>query len=191
MNRRARLSGEITKTEKTHQATLATFKKTEDDYLRAIHALNADLKATDLLIRQHEVGIDPNLIKPIRSQESSLAIRYGSITRAIYQCLKAGKGKPCNATQVALFIASEMQLPKEATAIFSELRHKTRKRMEYLAWEGKITRVKSQVGSLEARWTLNNPTTTQATFEQETPPADGVPASTHATSAKSQSQTSA
>lgn len=63
--------------------------------------------------------------------------------------------------------------------------------MEYLAWEGKITPVKSQVGSLEARWTLNNPTTTQATYEQETPPADGVPVSTHATSAKSQSQTSA
>lgn len=107
MNRRARLSGEITKTEKAHQETVAAFKKVEDDYLRAIHALNVDLNATDHLIRQHEVGIDPNLIKPIRSQESSLAIRYGSITRAIYQCFKVGKGKPCNATQVELFIASE------------------------------------------------------------------------------------
>jgi hypothetical protein len=31
MNRRARLPGEITSGEKTHQATLAAFKETEDD----------------------------------------------------------------------------------------------------------------------------------------------------------------
>ena len=189
MNRRARLSGEITKTERAYQETLASFRQAEDDHQREIHVLNADLSATDRLIRQHEVGIDPNLIKPIRSQESSLTIGHGIMTRAIYECLKTGKGKPCNATQVTLFMASEMQLPKDATAIFSELRHKVRKRMQHLAWEGKITRVKSQVGSLEARWKLNDPAATQATFEQETHPADGVPASTHATSAKSQSQT--
>ncbi len=191
MNRRARLSGEITKIEKAHQEKLAAFKQSEDDYLRAIHVLNADLSATDHLIRQHEVGIDPNLIKPIRSQESSLSIGHGSLTRAIYQCLKTGKGKPCNATQVALFLATDMQLPMDATAIFSELRHKIRKRMQHLAWEGKITRVQSQVGSLEARWTLNDSATTQAMFEQGTPLDDDAPASTLATSAKSPSQTSA
>ncbi len=191
MNRRARLSGEITKTERAHQETLAAFKKAEDDYRREIHVLNADLSATDRLIRQHEVGIDPNLIKPIRSQESALSLGHGCITRSIFQCLKAALGNPCTATQVTLLLASEMQLPADATAMFSELRHKVRNRMQHLAWEGKITRVKSQVGSLEGRWTLNDPTTTQSMFEQEIHRVDDAPANSLATSAKSQSQTSA
>jgi len=188
MNRRARLSGEITKTERAHQEMLAAFKKAEDDYLREIHVLNADLSATDRLIRQHEVGIDPNLIKPIRSQESFLSLGHGCITRSIFQCLKAARN-PCTATQVTLLLASEMQLPADATAMFSELRHKVRNRMQHLAWEGKITRVKSQVGSLEGRWTLNDLTTTQSMFEQEIHRVDDAPANSLATNEISLSQT--
>lgn len=188
MNRRARLAGEIIKEERAHQQAL---KLAEDEHLRVIHVLNADISAIDHLIRQHEVAIDPSLIKPIRSQENVSSGDYGSMTRSIYQCLKMHKGKPCTATQVTLLLASERQLPLDDTASFAELRLKIRLRMKNMAREGKITRVKSQAGSLEGRWTLNKSMTNESMFEQETHLDDDVPASIHATSAKSQSQTSA
>lgn len=186
INRRARQSGEITKAERAHQLAL---KLAEDEHLRTIHVLNADISAIDHLIRQHEVAIDPNLIKPIRSNERLSHIDYGSITRTIYQALKMHEGKPCTATQVTLFFASEMQLNLDATATFAELRLRIRHRMKNMAREGRIKRVKSQAGSREGQWTLNPTSMEETTFEQETHPDDDAPANTLATNARFLSQT--
>lgn len=204
ITRRARLDGEITKMQATEvirktdaDVQLAALKRQLDDailledaqqniHARTLAALKADLAATDLLLRQHEVAIDPAIIKPIRSQDNLSFTDYGHLSRLIYRYLRAAEGAPRTATQTAAYIALQLGLDRQdESGLFSDLRYRVRKRMQHLAWEGKITRVQNQQGSIEGRWCLNR--SDWSNFEQETHLRDGVPASSLSTNARGQS----
>lgn len=200
ITRHARLEGEIAKlqmAEDIRQAEARTgldtlerqlrdalaFERTKQNlHARTVDALKADLAATGLLLRQHEVGIDPAVIKPVRSQDNLSLTAYGHLTRLIYRYLKEAHGSPRTATQTAVFVAWQLGHDSEDSTSFSDLRYRVRKRMQHLAWEGKITRVESQQGSIEGRWCLKGSQWTS--FEQETHPLDDAPANIHATNEK-------
>ncbi len=173
ISRHARLVGEMAKLESAenirraeakahllgieHQLESATAKeKTKQDlHERMMEAFRADLDATDLLLRQHEVGIDPAIIKPVRSQDNLSLTDYGHLTRLIYRFLQEACGSPRTATQTAVYVAWRLGYDCLDRASFSDFRYRVRKRMQHLAWEGKITRVENQQGSIEGRWCLN------------------------------------
>lgn len=199
ITRYARLEGEVAKLETAEELRQAG-AKTEIDALegqlrdaharerlkqelhtRTVDALKADLAATGLLLRQHEVAIDPAIIKPIRSQDNLSLTDFGHLSRLIYRYLRAAEGAPRTATQTAAYIALQLDLDKQNNRdLFSDLRYRVRKRMQHLAWEGKITRVENQRGSIEGRWCLNR--SDWPNFEQETLPPDDAPANSPATS---------
>jgi len=172
INRRARLDGEIHKFEQQEvlrkaqaQSKIESIRQQLDSAVQAeelqlnfhriaIQSLQRDLDATDLLLRQHEVPIDPSIIKRVRSHDNLSIADHGFYTSCIYECLRLNPDRPCTATIVASFIAAKSDAPFEGP-VFSELRYRIRQRMKYLAWQGKITRVPNQVGSLEGRWRLN------------------------------------
>lgn len=199
ITRHARLEGEIAKLQaaedlrqadaKTRLAALerqlegamASERRQQNLHTRTLDALKADLAATGLLLKQHEVGVDPAIIKPVRSQDNLSLTAYGHLTRLIYRYLKEACGSPRTATQTAAFVACYLGEDGGENISFSDLRYRVRKRMQHLAWEGKITRVENQQGSIEGRWSLKH--SQWASFEQETHPLDDAPASSLATSA--------
>ena len=197
ITRRARLDGEITKLElsestraanasieieclgqRMHKA-IALDKEQQEIARQTLDALKADLIATDRLLRQHEIGIDPKIIKPVRSQGNLAFTDYGNITRLIYRFLREANGMARTATQTTAFIAYHLGCSEEEVSN-SDLRYRIRKRMQHMAWEGKITRVANQQGSIEGRWCLNK--SKQINFEQEIHPLDDDLASSLSTS---------
>lgn len=171
INRRARLDGELHKIQLVESSRaeaaerqlvdLRTSLKVEEEneaarlrvFERTYKALQRDLAATDLLLRQHEISIDPTIISKVRSQDNLALTDYGLVSRLIYRYLRGAQGRPCNATQVAAFIADYLNLDCDES-IFSDFRYRVRKRMQHLAWEGKLLRVENQRGSIEGRWVL-------------------------------------
>lgn len=198
ITRHARLEGEIAKLQaaedvrqadvKTQLAALerqlkcamAHERRQQTLHTRTMDALKADLAATGLLLKQHEVGVDPAIIKPVRSQDNLSLTAYGHLTRLIYRYLKDACGSPRTATQTAAFVACYLGEDSGENISFSDLRYRVRKRLQNLAWQGKITRVENQQGSIEGRWCLKR--SQWSSFEQETPPLDDGPASNLATS---------
>jgi hypothetical protein len=118
ITRRARLDGELGKVHENELIRQRQFAESmknlryqistieiEDKHAckifdRVKTALSNDLAATDLLLQQHEVSVDPSLIKSIRSQEALSETDYGQLTRLIYECLRNASKQPCNATYV-------------------------------------------------------------------------------------------
>lgn len=173
INRRARICGEIARLDEHEQrrgplakSTIATLERSlrqariNDARISRIYdvqrlALIDDLAATDRLMRQHEVAIDPEIVRPVRSQRVGAITDHGRITRAIFTYLRLANGAACTALQVASHMADKGDVKfRYRAAEFSELRYRVRKRMQKLAAAGKLIRVPTQVGCLEGRWCL-------------------------------------
>jgi hypothetical protein len=184
-NRKAETNTQLDKLRRHLEEALSVEKTKQTIHARTLAALKADLDATDLLLRQHEVGIEPSLIRPVRSQDDLALTDYGHLSRLIYRHLKEANGMPRTATQTAAFVALCLGYDSDSTSFFSDLRYRVRKRMQHLAWEGKITRVENQQGSIEGRWCLKH--SQWANFEQESHPRDDVPANNLSTTVKSRS----
>ena len=199
INRRARLDGELEKLKEAedrrsddarrpieHARAVLKDLEDQDEMMRRVFertrsALSQDINATDQLLRQHEIPVDPALIKRIRSQDNLSLTDFGHLTRLIYSFLRMANGKPCNATQVAAYVADSLGMDGEES-YFSDLRYRVRKRMQHLAWEGKITRIECQQGSVEGRWCLKP--SQIANSEQETHLHGDDLANSRATTAK-------
>ncbi len=177
IDKRARLLGEIAQVEKAtpesqlklskkiahaefqlirlqHQlATLRTQQIQARNRPQYLEVLRADMAAIDRALEQHDIQINPELIKPIRSQWAEKFLAHGEITRKIYTCLKAGYPEPQTTTEVTVFIlsATEMQLnPNE----FMEFKLRVSRRLSHLAWEKKILRLHEVKTCQEGQWTL-------------------------------------
>lgn len=171
VTRRARITGELTKAQakearRVHEfhAEIARLEAEQAEvqrmhsYALTSHAalcnsLEQDLLAMDQVLRLHEIQIDPDLIASIRSQENMAATDHGQMTRLIYECLRLNEGQACTATQAALHITTMLGNTGGAYG-FSDLRYRVRKRLQHLAWEGKLERMHEQKGALEGKWRL-------------------------------------
>ena len=202
ITRRARLDGEITKIDKAEAIRRANADKdiavverqlnaasAQETTMREVfefnrEALLGDLAATDRMLRQHEVAIDPNIISPIRSHDNVSIADHGFFTRAIFECLRLANGAPCTATKVTSYIAVHLML-EPTDGSFMDLRMSIRHRMKHLTWEGRLKRVPNQIGSLEGRWTLNAEPLPSS--QSDIHPDDDDPASIPATTGRDRS----
>lgn len=174
IDRRARLLGEIERIEKKPtysqakiikaitrveariavlKSHLGQLKKQQVEANSHLKALKSDLDAIDRALRQHEVKVTPELIKPIRPHQTKGDLSYGEITRNIYMCLKTAYPEPRTAMDVAVFIAASSATKLSASEL-RELRFRVKQRLTHLTWEKKISRLHEAQTQEEGRWTL-------------------------------------
>lgn len=170
IDRRARLAGELAKLQayKGRPLTKATRlvanleKRLEEarhahsvavNYReRVIRALSEDLAATDMVLRQHEVQIDPDLISPINGHERKAATDFGAMSRYIFEFLRLSEEKGATSAEVTAYLMTCLNLELPANER-SDLRYRVRKRMQYMTWEGKLERIPTPDQHL-GRWRL-------------------------------------
>ncbi|MCD4504781.1 hypothetical protein LQR30_11760 [Chromobacterium piscinae] len=127
----------------------------------SIQCLEVQLHALDVTLGLHEIPINPDLIPPIRTQESGRIIGHGELTRGIFTGLRLAKGEALTTTALALYVASRHGLELEG-AEFLGFREKIRYRLKTLCREGKVCRLHLAKTQLEGRWALPAAVTRQA-----------------------------
>ncbi len=153
------LNREIARTEirlaqlNSRLAQLKQQRTDTDEHLSYIAGLRSDLNAIDGALKQHDVQISPESIKPIRPQRSNQYLSHGEITRQIFACLKAAYPDPRTAMDVVGFIVSGCKI-ELSTAERLDLRFRIRQRLSYLTWQKKILRLHGVKTQEEGRWTL-------------------------------------
>lgn len=120
---------------------------------KIVRALQADLRAIDTAIGMHEIQINPEIIRPIHTQDAERSLPYGEITRSIYDCLKCAGGVPVTTTEIAVFIASNNNL-ELSDVEFQAFRTSVRYRLKTIASQGKIKRLHQMKGAPEGKWML-------------------------------------
>ena len=118
-----------------------------------LSVLKSGLEAIDTTISFHDINIDPNWIKPVRSQRVGRHEAYGVITRGIYSAFNSANGSPLTTTQIAQIIATS-EYGNLPDAAFSAFKYRVRKRLSYLCWEGKIRCLHEAKTQSEGRWFL-------------------------------------
>jgi hypothetical protein len=122
-------------------------------YQRRLSELETQFQATALMIRTHEVAINPEIIRPVRSHLRERTTPPGAMTRAIYKVLGNSNGCPCTAAQVAQYLIASLSgtISESET---SRVRYAVRQRMKNLTLEGKLVRCSDDPLSNLGRWTL-------------------------------------
>ena len=126
INRRARLAGELEKSSKIEAERLSNANKAiakahaaylelleDNEFAIASHRKYADITshaitATDLLLREHEIPIDPEDLPVIREHSTPAISNYGNVTGLIYECLGRANGQARSTTEVAIYVATSI-----------------------------------------------------------------------------------
>jgi hypothetical protein len=98
IDKRARLDGEIKKTE-------AAVKRTQH-LIEELSTIKADLAAIDRALRLHDLQVDVDVIQPIRNQYVRTNVPYGELTRTIFLCLRLHEGRPVSTDRLVEFVAA-------------------------------------------------------------------------------------
>lgn len=171
INKRARLLGEISKIELRQQERIENaeqrLKAAEQELesarrflhfecdVTSQHAqkLKENLQAIDATLGLHEIQIDPQIISPIRTQDTKRALPYGKVTRLIFEYLGVSNGAPITTTELAVFISTRENLNLDKNE-FTEFKIKVGHRLRCLMRERKIVRLQREEGSIERKWIL-------------------------------------
>lgn len=171
IDRRSRLSGEILRARKQESTRLsnalaelakaqATHQELMQDNLAAIQqheqhlqALTRALEATDTVLREHEIPIDPNDLPSVSGHTRERIGGYSQITRMIFETLGRATGGSLSTTEVAVSIATRMDVPI-AEEDFADFKYRVRKRLGTLVWQGRLERLHLPKTSVEGRWRL-------------------------------------
>lgn len=158
LDRRARLLGEIQKTEKRQrhreealsqainviEARLKTLKRrlqvSRTGTPLRLAALKVDLAAIDNAMGQHRVMVDAESIPAIKSQDNPWHLPRGQITRSILRCLREAEGAELTTSEIALYVAVNSRLDIDPND-FRPFKIAVRKRMRAMTVEGTIRRV--------------------------------------------------
>lgn len=171
IDRRTRLAGEITKAKKEESerlsqalALLAKVQATRRQltkentaaicrHERHLQALTQALDATDLLLREHEIPIDPNDLPSVNGHTTERVAERSRITRLIFESLGRSNSDSLSTTQVALYVATRLK-KVVAEEEFADFKYRIRKRLGHLVWEGRLDRLHLPKTSVEGRWRL-------------------------------------
>lgn len=96
IDKRARLDAEIQRT----KASLATAKA----LIEELSKLETDLAAIDRSLRLHEIQVDTDNIRPVRSHYIRIKLPHGELTRSILLCLRKRRGEPVSKSEIAAYI---------------------------------------------------------------------------------------
>jgi hypothetical protein len=98
IDKRARVTGEINKIER-----LLDRCRQFTDELNQLKELLASLDAT---LGLHDIKIDPNNIKPIRSHEVRINLPHGELLRSVLTCLRLNAGTQVSTDDITAFVAA-------------------------------------------------------------------------------------
>ncbi len=98
VDRRARVAGEIKKIEQL----LARCQKLTNE----LSQLKGLLASLDETLGLHDIKIDPDNIKPIRSHEVRINLPHGELIRSVLTCLRLNEGSPVSTDDIAAFVAA-------------------------------------------------------------------------------------
>jgi hypothetical protein len=118
-----------------------------------IKLIEHDLATIDNTIRLHDIGIaiDPELLRPIKTQEKGRVFSHGELTRSILQALKYADGSTLTTTEIALIVAQNSGL-EFSTEDLQGLRLSVRYRLKNLALTGDVQRMPTAKTSRDGRW---------------------------------------
>jgi len=171
INRRARLSGELSQSLKLEakrasaldaeiikasEAYMALVQRNEEDILRHqrfVEMTQHAIAATDVLLREHEIPIDSAAIGEIQQHRNQRKTNYNEMTRLIFECLRKANGQHLSTTEVAVYVSTKCA-PSMDEFEFSEFKYAVRKRLGHLVWEGRLDRIHLPRTSIEGRWKL-------------------------------------
>jgi len=147
VTKRSVIHGEILKAEKRLQDYLT-------EHQSIINKLKTDLQAIDHTLGLHEILIDPEIIPPVRKHSNATKLKYGAVTRYIFECLRDSSGQSSTTTEIANFVVDKTNLDIMNKHEFTEFRHTVRKRLKTLRSEGKVKCAKISNHNEEKRWSL-------------------------------------
>lgn len=84
IDKRARLDAEIEKTQSSNEKAKKLTKE--------LASLKKSLLAIDKALEMHEISVDVNLIKSIKSHYKRIDLPHGELTRCILTCLRKYQG---------------------------------------------------------------------------------------------------
>jgi hypothetical protein len=136
-------------------ARLSILKKTlgqhQQELAQLVREYDESLKALDYVIRQHEVKIDVSLIKAVKPHEFAPVLKYGEMTRAIFQCLRLSNGVSCSTTEVTLSVWDNAETVRSVG--FDHFKERLRNRLSVLAHQGKIVNT-NKSHNIDGQWVL-------------------------------------
>ncbi len=124
-------------------------------YEKFVAIKNHALAATDLLLGEHRLSIDPVLISDIRPHRNPRMTGYNQMTRLIFECLREANGENRSTTEVAAYVAVRC-VPDLDPDEFADFKYAIRKRLGHLVWEGRLGRAHLAKSNVEGRWKLLN-----------------------------------
>lgn len=172
IDRRTRLAGEIDKVKKEESERLlqakkaienarAAVKKLEGENVAAsrlhdkhVQAIAQALAATDLLLREHEIPIDPSELPSVRAHITPHIAGRNKITRGIFEALSRSAKPSLSTTEIAVYVATKLNKLELDEETFPDFKYQIRKRLGHLVWEGRLDRLHLPKTSVEGRWRL-------------------------------------
>lgn len=146
IDKRARLDAEIKKT----QASLTSAKQLIDE----LSKLEDDLAAIDRSLGLHEIKVEVEHIRPVRSHYVRVNLPRGELTRSILLCLRLREGLPAKMGEIVSFIEArhgDLSASVGSRAVFHRSVHN---RLKALFREGRLKRHHDPCSSKEGVWSL-------------------------------------
>lgn len=148
IDKRARLDAEIRKT----QDSLENAKQLLDE----LSKLKEDLAAIDRSLGMHEIKVQVENIRPIRSHYVRVNLPLGELTRSILLCLRLRDGAPARMGEIVSFIEArhgDLSASVGSRAVFHRSVHN---RLKALFREGKLKRHHPPSSNTEGLWSLSD-----------------------------------
>jgi hypothetical protein len=147
IDKRARLDAEIRKTE----ASLARARELIND----LENLKESLAAIDRAFELHEIKVDVNLIRPVKSKYVRINLPYGELSRSILTCLHLYSGEgPVKFSEIVAFLEAryaDLGVEPEPREMLTKSIHS---RLKCLAQRGVVQRHHPKNTNSEGLWSL-------------------------------------
>jgi len=147
IDKRGRLDAEIKKTE----ASLSKAK----ELIEELSSLKENLAAVDLTLSLHNLDVDVNLIRPIRSQYVRINLPHGELARSILLCLRLHQDEgPVSTSELIAFISSRFADLSAKPEERSTLRLSVHNRLKNMCRAGILQRHHDPNSCNEGIWSL-------------------------------------
>lgn len=101
-----------------------------------VSVLKQQLRAVDVVVRAHEVAVDPEAVKAVKSPRPRVG-PHGELGRFLVSELKLANGKPVPATELAIGFLKHLQMEVNMINL-KDFRSRIRWRLKDLAAEGRV-----------------------------------------------------
>lgn len=147
IDKRARIAGEIEKTRRSLKRAQELIDELED--------LEIKLKAIDTTLDLHNIKIDVNLIKPIKSKELRLNIPHGELTKSILLCIKLyGESGPVSKATIVDFVIARNFDINASKITLAQIGLSVQMRLKGLYRQGYVLRHHSKSTNDFGMWSL-------------------------------------